>query len=528
MRAVSRLAASLCLLLHFVHGQSVAGEFTFGPATYSLQTGAPQNFKERFSATTSPTCDGGRSIYNLVLLNGDGGAKNSVTSGRLAMNGVEILGDNRFKQGLGTVEVPFSSLPDDNVLDLELKGGKPGSFVMLSVRQELEAFILSPVTQTLTGGLETFEQSFALPDNTGTFVLTLQAGDTSGRGRPTHAAVRLNGVSIFSDLEIAGSPTGILRRQVVLEPINSVVLDVRGEAGDVLTLSVGRLVGGNACGPVVTFTAPAENELVTESNLLVTGTVAGSPDTGVRVNQTIADLDLNHAGTADDPFRWAAIVPATPGPFELHAVATDANGARGEARRNIVYAPQQTALSLRPSVRSGLAPLAVIFEIETFDELERVEADLDGDGVYEIDGPAGTELRHTFEAPGTYISRLRVRSSEGEVLQASAAVVVQTFAVQNQLLRRQWQRFTDALAASDIERALGQLTGSARRKYEPGLRLITPTLPSFAEGLRRLHPVWIGPDAAHYILTRDEDGVERGYYVYFVRDPDGVWKVVQF
>ncbi len=72
------------------------------------------------------------------------------------------------------------------------------------------------------------------------------------------------------------------------------------------------------------------------------------------------------------------------------------------------------------------------------------------------------------------------------------------------------------------------LSPGARPEYERAFNLIRPSLPSFAAGLNAIEPIWIHGSAAHYLLTRTEEGRLRGYHVYFVRDGDGLWRIAQF
>jgi len=160
----------------------------------------------------------------------------------------------------------------------------------------------------------------------------------------------------------------------------------------------------------------------------------------------------------------------------------------------------------------------------------RYEFDLDGDGTYETSSLSYPDSLHlTYPIPGIRIASARLTTNDGAVLTASAPVVVQSFAVMDGLLRQQWNSFTAALAAADVDKALAQLAdGEVRTKYKPALDLIRPTLPQFAAGLETIEPVWISANAAHYLLIRNEEGRRHGYHIYMVRDASGRWKISQF
>lgn len=110
-----------------------------------------------------------------------------------------------------------------------------------------------------------------------------------------------------------------------------------------------------------------------------------------------------------------------------------------------------------------------------------------------------------------------------------AAVAPQSFATMNALLKKVWSGFRDALGARDIEGALRFFAGtSSREKYRQAITAIRDVLPEFAEGLQTVDPIWIRDGAAHYLLRRKEEGRVRGYHIYFARNDNGLWKIVQF
>ena len=109
------------------------------------------------------------------------------------------------------------------------------------------------------------------------------------------------------------------------------------------------------------------------------------------------------------------------------------------------------------------------------------------------------------------------------------AVVPQSFATMNALLKAVWRGFGDKLAARDVEGALRFFAGvSSLEKYRQAISAIHHRLPEFANGLQTLDAIWIRNGAAHYLLRRTEDGRVRGYHVYFARNESGLWKIVQF
>src|SRR5688500_1521899 len=77
---------------------------------------------------------------------------------------------------------------------------------------------------------------------------------------------------------------------------------------------------GTDAGGQVTIESPRPNAIIAGSAIYVRGTaVARADDIGIVVNGVVAEIDLDHAGTIRDPFRWFAAVTAETGRVKLKA-----------------------------------------------------------------------------------------------------------------------------------------------------------------------------------------------------------------
>lgn len=95
----------------------------FGPKTYTRTTGRPNSFQENFSASNLG------SSFTLIVQNGDGG-ENRIRSGRIILNGVEIVGPGDLNH-LDSIRQPVNLL-QNNTLIVELRSA-PGSFLTVSI-----------------------------------------------------------------------------------------------------------------------------------------------------------------------------------------------------------------------------------------------------------------------------------------------------------------------------------------------------------------------------------------------------------
>lgn len=133
-------------------------------------------------------------------------------------------------------------------------------------------------------------------------------------------------------------------------------------------------------GGQITIESPARNAIITSSAIYVSGTaVARSQDIGIVVNGVVAEIDLDHAGTIRDPFRWFAAVATEPGRVKLKArlktpktedrdesEGQDTVEGTGPARvRFIDFVSSEHHVRIKASPPTGLAPLAVRFDLDT-------------------------------------------------------------------------------------------------------------------------------------------------------------------
>ena len=308
----------------------------------------------------------------------------------------------------------------------------------------------------------------------------------------------------------------------------------------VIVASFTLLIAANSAHGQVKIETPTKNGVVAAPSLLVTGTVVSSKrNIGVTVNEVAAFVDLAHAGTKSDPFRWTAVLDAPAGSVKLKArlhrgdqVGQADDGDAAAAVVHVEFAPSAKTLVLEPGTASGVTPLDVTFSA-TFDrpdEVVRFEIDYDGDGTWEQTAPSIPEdLVMRYATPGIRIATARVTRRDGTVSTATSVIHAQTYQTENALVKEAWSGFRRSLASGNVDAAMSWFVAdSVRDKYRRPLETIQPSLPAFAEGIATIDAIWIRAGMAHYLGTRMENGRTMGYHVYFARDAKGLWKVLQF
>ncbi|HKS24381.1 MAG TPA: PKD domain-containing protein [Thermoanaerobaculia bacterium] len=502
---------------------SASSSLAFGPKTFTISAGGPQAFTELIALDSALSCDS-KAAYILVAQNG------GIASATVSLNGATPIEENAFKPGQGSIERPVV-LAANNTLGILLKGGKPGSTLTLSIRRVIEEPVQGPKEYRLTGKSLQTSESFSVPDPASSFTLVVRNGDAAGQHRIRSGSISVNGSPIVSQQDLGGD-WPLIRKSVTLQSANTLSVDLRADAGDVVEVSIVRQLDENACGPHVFFSTPAENQTVTSGKIAVTGTATGVSDLGIQVNDVVAQIDLSHAGTPADPFLWFALVPAAPGNVTLSARLTDGQRGSASASRSIVFAPTPEPLVLTAPLSVGVAPFQGL--LQPFSSapaaIQSYSIDFDGDGIVDASGTTlPAELSFTYQRPGLYQAVLRATDGNGVVTSAAAYVVVQSFASVDRIVVARWKQLQDALSRQDVDAAAALFAGAeAKQKYRDVFTALFARLPAIAQTIERPRAISIDGDTADYLVRRTENGRVMGYHMTFVRDVDGVWRIADF
>jgi len=84
------------------------------------------------------------------------------------------------------------------------------------------------------------------------------------------------------------------------------------------------------------------------------------------------------------------------------------------------------------------------------------------------------------------------------------------------------------LRARDVEGVLRYIAWDSRSRFREVFRNLTVEPAKIDSVLPDLHVVKIGSDDADCEILRTDNGKRRSYFVRFVRDYDGVWRVRTF
>lgn len=186
-----RLLVGRMSLALFVSVPAMAATTVFGPQSYTLATGSPQSVTATFGPGSDSGC-GGTPQFFLVVANPDGGVRSATVS----VNGTALLRERDFPLRAAR-EIPFAA-STSNTLAIALKGGRPGSALIVSVERRGEETACGPgiAIHSPAAGAAIRSRRIAV------------SGTATGSGI---AGISVNGVAADYDPSAAGTPSDPLR-----------------------------------------------------------------------------------------------------------------------------------------------------------------------------------------------------------------------------------------------------------------------------------------------------------------------------
>ena len=100
------------------------------------------------------------------------------------------------------------------------------------------------------------------------------------------------------------------------------------------------------------------------------------------------------------------------------------------------------------------------------------------------------------------------------------------------LLKVKWEGMNRALASQDIERALTYYCEETRQLYAELFHALYDYLPQIAQEMQVIQLIYLKNNTAKYRMRRDEiyggKKINLTYYIYFVIDKEGIWKIYRY
>jgi hypothetical protein len=269
----------------------------------------------------------------------------------------------------------------------------------------------------------------------------------------------------------------------------------------------------------VTVSSPMENAQIAGSSILVSGTFTAPPNSGVTVNGVRARVHGNQFFASD--------VALVEGANAISVVVVTADDNALSATRNV---PRSGSAPFRvfAEPESGLAPHAATIRIDNPSgrSIAGVSYENLGTAVLDTTGANQEVLgKVTLASAGIATPTVVVTDSGGNVYRQQVGVLAESKSSVDTLLKAVWNTYTGTLASGRVDLALASLPAVTAARYKP---VLEPLGPHFAS----IIPTWSTPmtgrladDVGEYTIARNIDGQNRFFFIYFVRDDRGIWRL---
>jgi len=415
-----------------------------------------------------------------------------------------------------------------------------------------------PQTLTLTGTNFSGVSNLASGQNTLTFHAVDKAGNTSSVTRSVLLDVEVPAVTMTAPLSgvvISGMVNVTVEATDSASGIASVTLYVDGQAQTTLnqapfsfSVDTSGLVpgphtlttraadqAGNQGETSITIvvveairieiTSPTNGSTTNKSTGIVQGKIYNETgEVGVVVNGILAEVQGGN---------FAVIVPLQIGQNIIIATATGPDGIQGQASITINTETQEEFISLTAIPTSGtldqIGILNVTFEaqVSLVNPVSSYSWDFNGDGTPELVG-AEASVTAQYQYPGLYFPKVSVTDTQGSVYTETTIVHVLSREEMNALLKSKWEAMEGALGQGNIDEALNYFITDSREEYREIFEVLAPQLPALVSAMREINMVEIKGNLAEYYIKRFQKGVDISYFIYFMRDENGVWRISSF
>lgn len=384
--------------------------------------------------------------------------------------------------------------------------------------------LLTKKYERIAGKPDVFKDSFPVCNTGASYSLVVQNGN-AGKNRVSAASIVVNGAEVVKGNEF-NQKIDRIEKKVTLLSENTLEVKLKSIPGNFITVN---LICTANCLDVRVAT-PTNGSIITKQKTIIKGTLYNAyGETGVTVGNTVSEGSARFSAYREGS-AFAGIVQLAPGGNRITATATDACGQKAEdiVIVNAVPSAETVRFTVNPSsgaVSSQTGTMDVKFEADVYGEALNYAWDFDGDGTVDKSGSDASSVTFGYSQSGLYFPTVTVTDSKGNAYGDTAVVSVMSLEEMNALLKGKWDGMREGLKAGDVEKALRYFTEEAKGKYQYNFNLMSNLLPSIANDMRDITFVKMIGDMAEYNMTAAQGGKTRSFYVEFVRDIDGIWRI---
>ncbi|MGE5810897.1 MAG: hypothetical protein ACM339_05310, partial [Ignavibacteria bacterium] len=273
----------------------------------------------------------------------------------------------------------------------------------------------------------------------------------------------------------------------------------------------------------ITITSPSDGATLSGAKTMTKGTFkSDTRDIGITVNGVTANIAGN---------EWIVNnVPLTPGTNIITATIKDSQDSAESASIIINTESVAQPVTLSANITSGISPLTTYFSVSTeiSNPIVSYQMDFEGDGVIDYVSTVFNDINSTFSTEGIYYPTITITDDQGNINSDTIAIVVLSKEELDALLKGKWHGMKEALIDKNVEKAMNCFLSSSRERYRYIFNSLLDSLPDIVAGMQEIEMISGEDKVAEYRIKRVEDEGDITYYIYFMLDGDGLWKIRQF
>lgn len=270
----------------------------------------------------------------------------------------------------------------------------------------------------------------------------------------------------------------------------------------------------------LTITSPLDGQLINAQTVLVEGTIDLPVDgiVGITVNGVPAMMYnnrfiLNH-------------LQLISGANNLTVKATDAQG--GVIQRSITVNATLPASYVRLDADKeiGMTPLqSKLYVNGNFAFSGPADIATSGPGTVTFIESGTDRFRVEMNTPGVYYLTATVTDSQSVNYSDTLAIIVLDETSLDAMLQAKFQAMLGSLRAGAVEDAVAHMATNVRQTYRANFNLLNSHLTTMADGLHDMQLIRISGSKAEYNIQGDQGGQTYSFYVVFIKDVDGIWRI---
>jgi hypothetical protein len=158
--------------------------------------------------------------------------------------------------------------------------------------------------------------------------------------------------------------------------------------------------------------------------------------------------------------------------------------------------------------------------------------DFDGSGSEDLKCYSHSEVKASYQNTGLYLSKVTIKDTQGNQYADTAIVNVVNPADMDGIFKGIWSGMKEKLRIQDVDGAVGYFTARSQDRYRSIFNAVSADLPQIAQDMQDIQLIYVHDNIVKYRIRRDElyggATVTLTYYIYFVRDDNGLWGIESF